>query len=59
MNVRLGIYKQESGIVKFWSERFQQEQFPNARKIAIFILAIYIFSSTFTSESSFSRMNII
>ena len=61
MNVRLGIYKQESDMVKFWSERIQQEHFPNARKVAIglFIQAIGLFGSTFTSESTFSHMNII
>ena len=48
---------QEGGTVKFWSERIQQEQFPNARKVAIFILTM--FGSTFTCESSFSHMNAI
>ncbi|BFY98365.1 hypothetical protein BsWGS_01405 [Bradybaena similaris] len=48
---------QECGTIKFWSERIQKEQFPNARKVAIFMLAM--FGSTYTCESSFSHMNAI
>ena len=48
---------QEGGTVKFWSERIQHEQFPNARKVALFILTM--FDSSFTCESSFSHMNAI
>lgn len=48
---------QEGGAVKFWSERIQQQQFPNARKVAICMLTM--FGSTFTCESSFSSMNAI
>ncbi|CAG5116250.1 unnamed protein product [Candidula unifasciata] len=48
---------QKSGTVKVWSETIQQEQFPNARKVTVFILTM--FGSTFNCESSFSHMNII
>lgn len=48
---------QECGIVKFWPEKIQQQQFPNTRKVAIFMFTL--FGSTFTCESSFSIMNAI
>jgi hypothetical protein len=48
---------QESGTCKFWSEIIQKEQFPNAKKVAIYLLTM--FGSTYTCESSFSHMNVI
>jgi len=47
----------EMGATQFWSQGISQELFPNARKIALFILTM--FGSTYTCESSFSHMNAI
>ena len=48
---------EQGGAVKFWAENIPKEQFPNAKKLAIFILTM--FGSTYTCESSFSHMNAI
>ena len=32
---------QEGGTIKFWTESIQKDQFPNARKVAIFILTMF------------------
>ncbi|KAL2092927.1 hypothetical protein ACEWY4_010239 [Coilia grayii] len=44
------------GPAKFWSD-VNAHQFPNIKKVAIFVLSM--FGSTYTCESSFSHMNAI
>ena len=50
---------QEGGAVKSWTESIQKDQFPNARKVAIFILTMFGSTYTKSCESSFSHMNAI
>ena len=45
---------QESGTCKFWSESIQKERFPNAKKVAIYILTM--FGPAYTCQSSFSGL---
>ena|SRR6218665_121228 len=53
-----GSFSRRWHTVKFGSESIQKEQFPNATKVAVFILTM--FGSTYTYESSFSlNMNAI